>query len=258
MKGSAAMPAPSKVSRLYQMVAERIARAIAAGNYAVGERLPGERELAHMYDVSRPTIREAVIALEIDGLVEVRIGSGVYVLSPVARGASVPKDIGAFELTEARLLIEGEAAALAATQVTDEELAELEALLVEMDRANAKGDGSGEIVDRRFHELIATLTRNSAMAASVEQLWTIRNRSLQCVRTFEKTRNKGYQPVINEHAAIVEALRSRNPAESRAAMRAHLGRVLEYLLDATEVEAFEEAKAQVAAQRSRFGGRSGL
>lgn len=252
------MAPPAKTSRLYQTVAEKLARAISAGDYAVGDRLPGERELAQLFDVSRPTIREAIIALEIDGLVEVRIGSGVYVLSPVARGASVPMDIGAFELTEARLLIEGEAAALAATQITDAEIAELEALVAEMERANLRGDGSGEIADRRFHEMIATITRNGAMAASVEQLWTIRNRSPQCVRTFEKSRDKGYKPVVDEHAAIVEALRSGNAVEARAAMRAHLGRVLEYLLDATEVEAIEVAKAQVAAQRSRFGGRSRL
>lgn len=252
------MAANNKTSRLYQTVAERIARSISAGDYGIGERLPGERELAQLYEVSRPTVREAIIALEIDGLVEVRIGSGVYVLGTVPRGASVPMDIGAFELTEARLLIEGEAAALAATQVTQAELDELRGLITEMERANAKGDGSGEIVDRKFHETIAAITRNSAMAASVEQLWTIRNRSPQCIRTFEKSRHKGYQPVLNEHAAIVEALGSGNAADARAAMRAHLGRVLEYLLDATEVEAIEEARAQVAAKRSRFGGRSGL
>ena len=252
------MTPPPKTARLYQTVAEKITRAVAAGDYKVGDRLPGERELAQLYEVSRPTVREAIIALEIDGLVEVRIGSGVYVLSAVPRGKTVPRDIGAFELTEARLLIEGESAALAATQVTDAELAELEALIAEMARGNARGDGSGEIADRKFHELIAAITRNGAMAASVEQLWTIRNRSPQCVRTFEKSRGKGYQPVLDEHQAIVEALRSRSAANSRAAMRAHLGRVLDYLLDATEVEAIEEARAQVAAQRSRFSGRSGL
>jgi DNA-binding FadR family transcriptional regulator len=235
------MTPPPKSARLYQTVAEKITRAVAAGDYKVGERLPGERELAQLYEVSRPTVREAIIALEIDGLVEVRVGSGVYVLSAVPRGKTVPRDIGAFELTEARLLIEGESAALA-----------------EMARGNARGDGSGEIADRKFHELIAAITRNGAMAASVEQLWTIRNRSPQCVRTFEKSRGKGYQPVLDEHQAIVDALRSRSAANSRAAMRAHLGRVLDYLLDATEVEAIEEARAQVAAQRSRFSGRSGL
>ncbi len=247
------MVKPQRSSRLYQTVAERIARAIAGGTYVPGDRLPAERELAVTYDVSRPTVREAIIALEIDGLVEVRVGSGVYVISTTPKTAAVAMDIGAFELTEARLVIEGEAAALAATQVTDDELAELDQLLVEMAKANNKSAGAGELVDRRFHEMIATITRNGAMAASVEQLWTIRNRSPQCIRLLEKTRAAGYKPVIDEHAAIVDALRTRDPNAARAAMRGHLSRVLDYLLDATEVEAIEEARARMAAQRSRFG-----
>jgi GntR family transcriptional repressor for pyruvate dehydrogenase complex len=242
-----------KSNRLYQYVAERIARAIASGVYKPGDRLPAERELAAQYDVSRPTVREAIIALEIDGLVEVRVGSGVYVINRAPRGSPVERDIGAFELTEARLLIEGESAALAAVNITDEELNELDALLDEMERANVTGADAGELVDKRFHEFIAQCARNGAMLAIVEQLWTIRNRSPQCVRTFEKTRMKGYKPVIDEHRCIVDALRSRDPNSARAAMRDHLSRVLDYLLDATEVEAIEEAKAKAAAQRSRFG-----
>ena len=77
-----------KPARLYQSVAERLTRAIAAGTYAVGDRLPAERELAANFEVSRPTIREAIIALELDGLVEVRIGSGVYVIERMAKTAA--------------------------------------------------------------------------------------------------------------------------------------------------------------------------
>jgi GntR family transcriptional regulator, hexuronate regulon transcriptional repressor len=245
-----------KPARLYQSVAERLTRAIAAGTYAVGDRLPAERELAAKFEVSRPTIREAIIALELDGLVEVRIGSGVYVIERMARTAAVVMDIGAFELTEARLLIEGEVAALAATQISDEEIAELERLLVEMDNANKKSAGAGEMVDRQFHEAIAAATRNSALVSAVEQLWTIRNRSPQVLLLLEKTRAKGYVPVVNEHKAIVDALKSRDANAARAAMRDHLSRVLDYLLDATEVEAIEAAKAKMAAQRSRFGHKS--
>jgi GntR family transcriptional regulator, hexuronate regulon transcriptional repressor len=242
----------SRSSRLYQAVAERLAKAIAAGTFKTGERLPAERDLAQQYDVSRTTIREAVIALEIAGLVDVRVGSGVYVTGKQAKLASVDMDIGAFELTEARLLVEGEVAAQAAIHITDAEVEELERLLVEMDRANQKSAGAGELVDQQFHESIARFSRNGALEATVRHLWGIRNRSPQCVRLLEKTRNKGYKPVINEHAAIVSALKERDSGAARAAMRDHLNRVLNYLLDASEVEALEEAKAQLAARRSRF------
>lgn len=246
---------PPRGARLYQHVAERLTRAIASGTYKPGDRLPAERDLALANGVSRPTVREAIIALELDGLVEVRIGSGVYVLQSVKLGSAghIDMDVGAFELTEARLLIEGETAALAASQITEEELTELEGLLDQMEEANRKSATHGELVDRRFHEAIARATRNGALAQTVEQLWTIRSRSPQCIRLLEKSRAIGTVPVISEHRAILTALHAHDPNAARAAMRDHLNRVLDYLLDATEVEAVEEVKARAAAQRARFG-----
>lgn len=241
-----------QTTRLYQALAEKITRMIASGEFKPGDRLPAERELAAMFHVSRPTVREAVIALEIEGLVEVRIGSGVYVISQTPSREGVERDIGAFELTEARILIEGEAAALAAANISDGEISELERMLVEMDAANRSEAGAAELIDKKFHEFLAGCTRNSAMQSAVEHLWMVRNRSPQCVRMFEKSRTKGHKPVIDEHRKIIDALRSRDPAAARSAMRDHLGRVLEYLLDSTESEAIEEARARAAAQRDRY------
>ncbi len=243
---------PRSGIRLYQALAEKIIRLIASGKFSKGDRLPAERELATMFSVSRPVVREAIIALEIEGLVEVRLGSGVYVLSEKPTRLGVKRDVGAFELTEARILIEGEAAALAAKNVTDEDIAELERLLAEMASANQSGAGAGELVDQRFHQFLAGCTRNSAMQSAVEHLWEVRNRSPQCLLTFEKSRDKGYKPVIEEHSKILDALRARDSNAARSAMRDHLGRVLEYLLASTETEAVAEARAKAAAQRSRF------
>lgn len=253
--GPAADSAPApKPGRLYEKLARKLADMIASGDYQPGDRLPAERELAATFAVSRPTIREAVIALELDGLVEVKVGSGVYVRARTGNfaKASVPADIGAFELTEARILFEGEVAALAAAQISDAQIATLWTLLDAMEAANMDGGHAGEVVDKQFHMTIADAAQNSAMAGVVEYLWTIRERSPQCVRTFEKSRAKGYQPVVEEHRAIVEALAARDPAAARQAMRAHLGRVLDYLLDATEVEVIAEARRRIEAQRARF------
>lgn len=244
-------PETSKSTRLYQQVVEKLAAAITAREYAVGERLPAERELAALYGVSRPTIREAIIALEIEGVVEVRTGSGVYVIKvPTTGGIELEMDVGPFELTEARLLFESEAAALAAKLITPEELQSLDELVEEMDEANERREG--ESTDRKFHQAIADATRNSAISAVIDSLWTIRERSPQCIRLFSRSKAKGFLPVIGEHRAIVDALRAHDAAGARAAMRNHLERVLNYLLDATEVEAIEEAKAKIAAQRSRY------
>ena len=139
--------------------------------------------------------------------------------------------------------------------MSDEDIEELEQLLADMDAANRTDATAGESVDRQFHAAVARLTRNSAMVAAVELLWTIRSRSPQCVRTFEKSRGKGRVPVVDEHRAIVDALRARDPVRARAAMRAHLSRVLDYLLDATEVETIQEVKDRMAEQRSRYSGK---
>ena len=239
--------------RLYERVAEAVAAQIMRGDFEVGERLPSERDLAIRHDVSRPTIREAMIALEVDGLVEVVTGSGVYVRSLTRKyGTPAPMDIGPFELLEARALIEGEAAALAARNMTDTALAELEKLVAEMEAENARDVVMSEDADRRFHMTIARATNNSAMEHAVESLWDARNRSLQNIRFLEKVRAEGIKPRIDEHQAILAALRSQDPAGARDAMRAHLRGVANMVFEATEAEVLERARAELAGERRRF------
>src|SRR5213083_2388922 len=106
--------------RLYRQIADQIAALIEKGEYGTGERLPPERDLAKQLGVSRPSVREALIALEVEGYVDVRVGSGVYVTgSPAGGGESkLAADSGPFELIRARWVIEGECAALAARHAT--------------------------------------------------------------------------------------------------------------------------------------------
>lgn len=243
---------PIRARRLYEQVAERLSRSIERGDYAPGSRLPPERDLAVQFEVGRPTVREALIALEIAGYVDIRTGSGVYVNEPRARSTrSLEMDIGPFELVEARVLIEGEAAALAATLITDEELAGLaDALraMEEEDRLNI----SGELADREFHVRIAQATRNSALIYVVEMLWDARSNSPLVVRMLEKVRAAGVRPRIDEHRAVYSALLARDPDAARAAMRDHLSRVIAGLLHATEVEEMEATRARVQEKRARF------
>ena len=123
------MDAPRK---LYQRIAAELAADISKNVFATGSRMPAERDLAEMYKVSRPTIREAMIALEIRGWVEARQGSGLYVTDRdhgSAKEEALELDVGAFDVTEARVLFEGEAAALAAQSITAQQIAELEEAL---------------------------------------------------------------------------------------------------------------------------------
>lgn len=242
-----------KPPRLYQQVAEKLVALIESEKYTVGMRLPAERDLAAMLNVSRPTIREAVIALEIESIVEVRLGSGVYVIEN-SKGNSrfSDKDVGPFELTEARALFEGEAAALAATMITDEELAKLADTLDEMACENNNDMNTHEEADKRFHMIIARATYNSAISSVIEELWDARERSPLTRRMYQKVRNSGVKPSVEEHREIYEALKAHDAQNSRALMRAHLMRVIDGILQATEVEAVEAARKQVIKSRERF------
>jgi DNA-binding FadR family transcriptional regulator len=245
--------------RLYEHIAQKLAKAIADGEYEVGQRLPSERELAQSFKVSRPTIREAIIALELDELVEVRLGSGVYVLNRQSpTGQESVKDIGPFELLEARRAIEGEAAALAAMRIEDAQLEQLAALIEEMRADNRDNEIlMSEDADRRFHELIAIATQNSAIITAVQMLWDARARSPQSHSLDDKNRAIGLKPPIEEHAAILRALRRRDPEAARAAMHKHLSRVIDNMLEATEVAEINRARANAAEKRRRYAGRGG-
>jgi len=240
--------------KLYRRLADSIAAEIEAGKYAVGERLPTERELAEQFGVSRPSLREALIALEMLGMIEARHGLGIYVTRaqlPLT-AATYDFEIGAFELIEARRLFEGEAAALAAATIDDEALAELERLLELM---SDEDELKGEDADREFHMVIARATGNGAIIATIENLWELRNRSALARNILTRARGAGLEPRIVEHRRVLDALKAHDPAEARQAMRDHLERVIEHLLHATETEAMEKAQQESKARRSQVAKR---
>ena len=109
---------PIPPRRLFRRIAEQVAAMIEQGELPHGSRLPAERDLAERLQVSRPSLREALIALEIEGLVEVRGGSGVYVRGRRAGAGPSPQEApGPFDIIGARLAVEPECAALAARRV---------------------------------------------------------------------------------------------------------------------------------------------
>jgi len=242
------------IKRLYESVADRLSKDIFDRTYDVGDRLPSERDLAARFNVSRQTIREAMIALEVSGLIQVIKGSGNYVKALKSKGSiAAPIDVGPFELLEARARVEGEAAAMAALHISDEQIALLKTLLAEMEAENARDVVMSEDADRRFHLTIAQASQNSAMLYMVEELWRVRGQSLLSVKFLERTRAQGVKPRIDEHAAIVTALESRDPDAARNAMRSHLRGVADMVFKATEAEVMERTRAELEEKRARFG-----
>lgn len=239
--------------RLYQRVAEQLATAIEEEEYPPGSRLPAERKLAERFNVSRPTIREAIIALELSGCVEVRGGSGVYICTENPNHlATTDLSVGPFDILEARIMLEGEVAELAAKRITDEEIKGLHIALEAMVQENEQ-EPICEKADQEFHMLIASSTRNEALVSACAHLWNLRNSSPISARILEKVRQAGSRPRIEEHLVILDALEKRDPIAARHAMREHLTRVIQQLLDATEAEAVEEARRKVAFNRERLG-----
>lgn len=239
-------------SRLYKRVASELIAELQSGRFAVGDKMPAERDLAVRMGVSRPVVREAMLALEVLGLIEVRIGAGTFVVRLPGETDAPRFTISPFELLEARLLFEGEAAALAALHITDDEIARLEEL-VEAIREQNQSQVAEENADMAFHLAIARATRNAAIEKTVEDLWVQRWASPECKLLLEQARTANVLPVVDEHTAIVEALRARNPVAARAAMRAHIEEVIQHLLFAVEEKAVAEARNSVARTRERFG-----
>jgi len=243
------------VQKLYQQIARQIAAAIAAGRYAPGEKLPSERELADDLGVSRPTIRDAMIALEFQGLVEARQGSGVYVnAAPREPEDAAEREVSALELTEARRLFEGEACALAAAIITGEQLALLDRLATDM-----AGDNAPEEIERseqEFHLAIARATGNAAIVAGVEDLWTLRQQSPRCAATLRRARVDRGGDFVDQHRKIVAAMRERDPKAARQAIHGHLAQVINDLLALAELDAVEQTRQKMAEQRRLLASRT--
>ncbi|HZZ91059.1 MAG TPA: FadR/GntR family transcriptional regulator [Usitatibacter sp.] len=210
--------------RLYRQIADQIAALIERHEYAVGARLPPERDLAKQLGVSRPSVREALIALEVEGYVEVRVGSGVYVVGPqpgAATARELSTDSGPFELIRARWLIEAECAAMAAKAATRAQLRAMEQALERMEKERKRGVMPLD-ADRDFHLRIAEACGNSALALVVKTLWDQRTGPLFLRLEHHFDTPDLWEHAIREHRDIVGAIARHDATGARAAMRRHM------------------------------------
>lgn len=221
--------------------------------YPPGSRLPGERELAEQFGVSRVTVREAEIALQALGHLRIKTGSGAYVLSPAEAEDQGLPNVSAFELTEARLLFESEAAALTAQNISNETLERLEELVEIMSNDDPQKKEASQQADREFHLTIATASGNAAVQHIVKTLWRMRD-ELPAVRDVHAAicECEDTDDRTAEHAEVLRALQSRNPSEARLAMQKHFRSLLEFMIDITEEQAVEELRRKSTESRERY------
>ena len=212
--------------RLYRQIAEQLRVLIGRGEFPVGARLPAERDLARQLGVSRPSVREALIAMEVEGWVEIRTGSGIYVLDRDARGKGIklaPAEWGPLELIRARRVIEGEIASIAAVQAKRKNIDAMRKAISAMEGCAAEGalplDG-----DCAFHTAIVEACGNAVLTETVQTFWDARRGPLFTrLGGYFETR-KSWQSAIAEHEAIFEAIETRDGSAARHAMHAHMDR----------------------------------
>lgn len=219
---------PLEPKRLYRQIAEQLRALMEAGEFAVGQRLPAERDLAAQLAVSRPSVREALIALEVEGWVEVRSGSGVYALRntpPVIDSKAACDEWGPLQLIMARGLIEGEAAAMAATHANKEQITRMAGALAQMKLAIK--NGSDPLTgDELFHRAISHACGNDVLRDTISRLWQARRSPLYLRLADYFERPASWRAVMTEHSAVLKAIKNRNPNAAREAMQGHMTKAL--------------------------------
>jgi GntR family transcriptional regulator, transcriptional repressor for pyruvate dehydrogenase complex len=207
--------------RLYQEIAMQIRAHIESGEFPVGARLPAERELAKQLKVSRPSVREALIALEVEGLVEVKTGAGVFVCERRRPFPSITSYEGPIEIMLARSLIEGDIAARAATKMRNADIKELERIVKAMNPSPTDQELCLPS-DRAFHLFIAEKAGNNVLVRFVAELFDARHTplSVQFGKHFENART--WMLAVAEHQEIIKAFVSRDSLAAKLAMERHL------------------------------------
>jgi DNA-binding FadR family transcriptional regulator len=214
--------------RLYRQIAEQLRVLIGKGEFPVGARLPAERDLARQLGVSRPSVREALIAMEVEGWVEIRTGSGIYVLDRDAKGLGerpgiklAPAEWGPLELIRARRVIEGEIASMAAVQAKRKDIDAMRKAISAMESSAVQGVLPLE-GDRAFHTAIVEACGNVVLIETVQTFWDSRRGPLftRLGGYFETL--KSWEAAIAEHEAIFEAIEAHDGTRARQAMHAHM------------------------------------
>jgi GntR family transcriptional repressor for pyruvate dehydrogenase complex len=222
---------PAKTKRIYEKIVDQISTLVAEGQIKAGDKLPSERDLAERLQVSRASVREALSALEIMGLLEIRSGEGTYikhvniasVIVPLPRALSLETDT-IFELMEVRKILETQAAVLAAERAEYQDLSVMRDSLTEI-RKGLNADRQGYLCNRNFHDAIAEGTKNRML---IHMLHVISDTMQQTLKTnwADILEKEGMPDLLyQEHEEIYQAIEAKLPEEAHARMLRHLERI---------------------------------
>lgn len=210
--------------RLYVRISREIKDLLIFRNIEKGDRLPSETELSKALGVSRATVREAIVALEVSGVLVVKrnVGAVVLNLSEELQTQTITLEAGPFEQIQVRILLEPEAARLAAIHRTTPQCDRMEKAIEMMVGENQAGFETEE-GDMQFHMIIAKASKNSLLKSHIESLWEMRHHGklwpqLQQSVDLNTTRTRA----VFHHMRILECIRSQDPERAKQAMMEHL------------------------------------
>lgn len=219
---------PIKPKKVSSQIAEQIRSSILAGEFAPGDKLPPERELAELFGVSRPSVREALNLLASSGLVESYQGGGTVVKSLVELSAGNPlselikgEQARALDVIEVRKCMEGWTAYYAAQRALPEDLRKLEQIIVEMER-NLAGMIPSQDLDANFHVIIAQATHNVVWLHLMQSIFDAMKEFQRGVWRAVYITETDHRLLYQHHRAVFEAIRDRDPERARDEMLAHL------------------------------------
>ncbi|MCB1311675.1 MAG: FCD domain-containing protein [Sedimentitalea sp.] len=244
--------------KLSTSVVRQIELLILRGILRPGERLPPERELSERLGVSRPSLRDAVAALQAQGLLSARAGSGVFVadvlgsaFSPALIRLFAAHDEALFDALAFRRDMEGLAAMRAARLGSKADLQVIDATFRRMETGQGGPEAEAEL-DARFHMAIVEASHNVVMLHMMRAMYDLLRQGVFYNRQVMFRQRTTRAALLDQHRAINDALQARDPEAARAAVEAHLGYVEQALTDRRKAERNERIACQrLEHERSR-------
>lgn len=225
--------------RSYKKIGQELKAELLSGAYKIGDKLPAERDLSNYFNVSRTVIREALIMLELENLVEVRKGSGVYIIDLPKQHTeetdNLP-DVGPFELLQARQLLESSIAEFAAIQATRADVLQLKEIL-ERERNTLEQGDIDYVADEDFHKTIASITQNEVIIQMQKDLWAYRTNSPMWEGLHAHIPDQSYRYLwLKDHENIIAAIQRKDPVLARKTMWQHLENVKQKLFELSDLD----------------------
>lgn len=223
---------PVQSSRLHKQVFQQIEKLILDGSLKPGDKLPSERDLSEMLEVSRNSIREALRSLEILGIVECRQGGGNYIKFDIGSGLIEPLSIifqlhggKLTDILDARRVLESKAASLAASRIGEKDAQELRDIVGKLKEETKE---TAKIrLDKEFHFKIAESSGNVLLLAFLSAMSSLLERSIKDGRKAIMRSFTDNELLLKSHERICEAIASRDPAEAAAAMEEHFKMIVD-------------------------------